>query len=530
VLRRVGAGEFAPPRWVDPAVPPALEAVCRKAMALRPEDRYGSPRALAEDLEHWLADEPVRAYPDPWPARAARWGRRHRPLVAGAAALLLTATAALAVSNVLVGNARNRAERALDEADASFRLAVQATDEMLTKVAEAKLPNIPNVETLRRDLIERSLAFNRVFLEKRPRDPVVRNNAAKVFRRAANTYRLIAEKTNEALGLYLQALDLLRGLVVEYPGELKYRDLLAETHVDTAELLKANGRIRDALPHYRSAVQIARALRDMAPNNPSYRRTQATTFVNIAEVLTDTGLPDEARGLLEDSIGLLAPLLSTDRPVPSDHWFLAMAHRDLGVVLGELGQVDGAEQALGEAVRLMTEREKSKPDDVNAKYLHATASCQLGRLLGAQPSRRGEAERALDDAVSLLTGLVNDNRKIPHFRLQLAVARSARGRIRSEAGAAPAAEEDLEAARAGLDELFASSPATPGYHAQLGQTLGELGRLALARRQNDRARDLFTKAVSHGQIARDANPDNPAVRNALERDREGLRRAHDAAR
>jgi len=32
-----------------------------KAMATRPEDRYASPRALANDLEHWFADEPVTA-------------------------------------------------------------------------------------------------------------------------------------------------------------------------------------------------------------------------------------------------------------------------------------------------------------------------------------------------------------------------------------------------------------------------------------------------------------------------------------
>ena len=51
-------------------------------MALRPEDRYASPRALADDVEHWLADEPVSAYREPWPARlgalgaAAQIGRR----------------------------------------------------------------------------------------------------------------------------------------------------------------------------------------------------------------------------------------------------------------------------------------------------------------------------------------------------------------------------------------------------------------------------------------------------------------------
>ena len=38
----------------------ALEAICSKAMALRPEDRYSTTRALADDLERWLADEDLR--------------------------------------------------------------------------------------------------------------------------------------------------------------------------------------------------------------------------------------------------------------------------------------------------------------------------------------------------------------------------------------------------------------------------------------------------------------------------------------
>ena len=41
-------------------VPPALEAICLKAMAL--DRRTATPRpALADDIEHWLADEPVTA-------------------------------------------------------------------------------------------------------------------------------------------------------------------------------------------------------------------------------------------------------------------------------------------------------------------------------------------------------------------------------------------------------------------------------------------------------------------------------------
>ena len=45
ILARVGAGDLPRPRQVDPALPVALEAICLKAMALEPEDRYATPRA-----------------------------------------------------------------------------------------------------------------------------------------------------------------------------------------------------------------------------------------------------------------------------------------------------------------------------------------------------------------------------------------------------------------------------------------------------------------------------------------------------
>ena len=99
LIDRVRLGEFPPPRKVNARVPRELEAVCLKAMAMRPEDRYASATDLALEIERWLADEPVACYREPAPARLARWGRRHKPVVAGAAALLLTAVAALVGGN-----------------------------------------------------------------------------------------------------------------------------------------------------------------------------------------------------------------------------------------------------------------------------------------------------------------------------------------------------------------------------------------------------------------------------------------------
>jgi hypothetical protein len=50
-LRRVQAGDFRAPREVDPSLGKALDAVCTKAVATKPEDTYASCRALAEDVE-----------------------------------------------------------------------------------------------------------------------------------------------------------------------------------------------------------------------------------------------------------------------------------------------------------------------------------------------------------------------------------------------------------------------------------------------------------------------------------------------
>jgi serine/threonine protein kinase len=62
--------------WHRTAAKP-LVAICARAMARRPEDRYATATTLARDVERWLADEPVSVYADPWTVRARRWTRRH---------------------------------------------------------------------------------------------------------------------------------------------------------------------------------------------------------------------------------------------------------------------------------------------------------------------------------------------------------------------------------------------------------------------------------------------------------------------
>ncbi len=118
ILRKVERGDFPRPRQVNRMVPPALEAVCLKAMATRPADRYPSAKALAEDLERWLADEPVKAHREPLSARLRRSARRHWTLVVSVMLAGLVTLAAVAVGLVLLGAKQRETEAARRDAEA----------------------------------------------------------------------------------------------------------------------------------------------------------------------------------------------------------------------------------------------------------------------------------------------------------------------------------------------------------------------------------------------------------------------------
>jgi WD40 repeat protein/serine/threonine protein kinase len=163
-LRRVQRGEFPPPRSVRPGVPRSLEAICRKAMALQPGDRYGSARALTEEIERWLADEPITAARDPLSTRLIRWGRRHRTLVAGIGALLVTAVGALAISTLLISSERARTEQQRQRADEKTREATERAENL------RRQDYVNRVNLAQREVLDDNCALAEDLLEGCPTD------------------------------------------------------------------------------------------------------------------------------------------------------------------------------------------------------------------------------------------------------------------------------------------------------------------------------------------------------------------------
>src|SRR5262249_21541063 len=80
-LRQIAFEEPRPPRRLNRAIPAELETIVFKAMGKSPEERYATAQELADDLRRFLEDKPIKAKRPTLRARAAKWARRHRPLV-----------------------------------------------------------------------------------------------------------------------------------------------------------------------------------------------------------------------------------------------------------------------------------------------------------------------------------------------------------------------------------------------------------------------------------------------------------------
>jgi serine/threonine protein kinase len=76
-IRLLRDTEPRPPRLLNPKVDRDLSTICLKCLEKDPQRRYASALGLAEDLEHWLKHEPIRAKPSGVFTHARKWVQRN---------------------------------------------------------------------------------------------------------------------------------------------------------------------------------------------------------------------------------------------------------------------------------------------------------------------------------------------------------------------------------------------------------------------------------------------------------------------
>lgn len=101
LLEKIGKGDHQLPSQVNPSVPRDLEAICLRAMAIDPQNRYLSAEHFAQDLNRFLSHQPVVARHPGLLGIAGRWSRRHPTLTA---ALILSAIALAGFISLVVAS------------------------------------------------------------------------------------------------------------------------------------------------------------------------------------------------------------------------------------------------------------------------------------------------------------------------------------------------------------------------------------------------------------------------------------------
>jgi eukaryotic-like serine/threonine-protein kinase len=295
VLDRARRGAIRPLRSLNPNVPHALEAICLKAMAPKPGDRYTTAQALADDVEFWLADEPVSAWEESAWLRLCRWLRRHRTLVAAGAAATLAGLAGLVVVLTIQAEDNRRLRIANQLARSRADLALEAIDVLQTGKYEGE--NVFHNPMYRKQNYDSGTAqqagrvedLKRYFLQKLhgllvdDREPDADGLAGR-----ARTYFILGslasqmELTGEALDEFGRSRDILQSLVRTHPSNADYRRALAETHRKTAQALtmQSPAAARDS---FEEALKILETLVKESPQVPEYR----SGLAGVADELAD---------------------------------------------------------------------------------------------------------------------------------------------------------------------------------------------------------------------------------------------------
>jgi serine/threonine-protein kinase len=514
VLDQARRGEVVPARQRKRSVPAALEAVCARAMAMRPEERYPTARALAQEVQRWLADEPVTAYQDPLAERVRRWGRRNRSVATAGVVLLLAGVVGLTLGLGAVAREEartrdaleqsqenlHRAEKAEQLAQANLYLAGKAVNDCFKVTSNDPLFNQPRMEPARKLLLKTMLPFYKQIQARRPGDSALeREEAAQWFRVGLIEHAL--GHLPEARLAYERAGALSGKLVETHPEDPRHQKDLASTHLNRGLLLNEQGKHQEALEQWRLARDLQSNLVKAHPESPEYRGDLASTHNNTGTLLAQLGKFPEARKEYQQALDLQSKLVKTHPRVPAYQNALASSHHNLGYLLAELDLRQEALQQYQLARNLRTRLVKFHPEVTQYQCDLARTHNNLGLLL-RQLRKYPEALKEHQLARDLRSKLLRDNPDVPEYQEERAVSHHSMGLLLAALNKRQEALEQYQQGRDLLVKLVRAYPDRPGYRERLAgirnslaQRLTDWHKFSEALEERQQARDLLVKLV-----------------------------------
>lgn len=415
--------------------------------------------------------------------RARRQTLRRTQYAAGVLATMLVAAVALAVV------ARRESQRA----EANLQLARTAVDESLSSADRSSArvgADTPDVEELRRELLDKAEHFYEAFMYQSPSSEASRRDLAMAHLRLGHIHRLIA-KPDDAEREYKDAIARFAPLTDEFP-KTEYRSALGNAWNWLGEVLRTQtGRAGDAEQAYNAAFAIQQALTQGAEARPQYAEELARTLYNRGILLSAESDTSRAQADFRAAISILEPA-SAQNPQAAQE--LARAYNNLGSVLSLEADRGREVRELWEKAIAIDERLlKAEPGSRELWFELAAFTGNLAALLNEQGERE-EASRRSTQALQLLDRLA---RSAPSIAVARADAYTLSGAILA-ATDRPAALREFSRA---IDQFAsmssdASLRQSADYRLRLGDLLLHLASLARMNPADDEAARLLARASS----------------------------------
>jgi tetratricopeptide (TPR) repeat protein len=525
LLRQIIHDEPIAPRRLNSAVPVDLETIVLTAMAKSREERYPSARALADDLERFLSDKPTLARRPTLADRAAKWTRRHRPLVAlGACALaILSIVSAVGVAllvreqgqtSAALSQAQQNAEKArqsFERAERHFLQARGAVDQFGVRLAD-QLLEIPGTESVRRDVLVETLRYYQQFVAEAGDDPALRHELALAhFKSGVIAAKLGA--TTDAMAEYAEAQRLLAELTA-HPSSNRSEMLsqLAVSHNNLGLFLAARGDVGRARNEFDAATAIKKRLLDEHPADPVFASQLAESQANLGMLLDQTGDALQAERSLRAAVDVLRPLAESPAQ-PKYARNLAIASNNLSFVLRKRDQ-QAAEQAAREAIGLLEHLVAAHPAQI--QYQDDLALCynNLAALVGRQEGL-SEAIDWHSRAIALYERLVRKAPAVVRHRSDLAIGLNNLGVAHCRAGQAAEADKAFARARELLSTLADDYPAELVYRSSLAALLNNQALALAGAGRHEDALAVYPTAIESQRLCLEQKRDSAMMREVL---------------
>lgn len=516
IIESAKEGRYLRPRQVQHRVPPALEAICCRAMSRNSQDRYASPLELAADVERWLADEPVRAYAEPWVDTVSRSTRKHRLAVAVVFAILVVSVMAASIGYAVVSQERDAKEiqrqlaaAANERAQKSAIASRQVIDQYLIQIGDDYWAKIPGSEDARLKMSNLAVTTYRTLLGDQSSDKALVADAAMAFRRSGNLHRMVG-KLDSASKLYEEALTNYRKLAEAPSSDKPYERQIYEVLIEQATVINRAEGPKAAERAFREAAKLSRQLFASDKSSAS-GLAAARAEGNLSDILRELGKYEEALPLARSAAHAFQAAAEKDRKTTINQVTDVFWGVNLAQVLREAGQLEQAESGLRAVAERLQGYLETNANDTNLRYTKARIAMEEALIHKANQHGTDQVQKELGVSITQLEQLARQFPKTASFRRKLAEALTVRAEWTLEVEDYPKVITDANKAVELLTQLDREAASPAGYKSFLAAAFAVAGDAECKRGDREAARAKWQEAMANFEQARRSNPDHPRL-------------------